>query len=101
MTKFKFSYAELTANYDMEMIWGQQCLDEKIRLYTPKRPKNWITFIRDTQTNCDIDKYALHVNNVPQRISKTLNYMMGKQSNVKLIHDDKIFQMHVRKFQFG
>lgn len=75
LTKFKFSYDELVAHYDMEMMFGQQCEDDKIRIYSPKRGRNWITFIKNTAPNCAIDKHALHMNNVAQRIRRTLNHM--------------------------
>ena len=73
---FKFTYEELESNYDIEMFFGQQCIDRNINVITPQRPKNFIKFIRDVDVEAaDIDKCALHLNGSQQRIQYTYDYM--------------------------
>ena len=77
---FKFTYEELESNYDIEMFFGQQCIDRNINVITPQRPKNFINFIRDVDTDAaDIDKCALHLNGSKERIKYTYDYMRNNK----------------------
>lgn len=42
LTKFKFTYDELVAHYDIELFFAKQCMNDGIKLYSPERRANWI-----------------------------------------------------------
>ena len=75
---FQFTNEELIRNYDIEMFVAQQCVDNGIRVITPKRPDKFVRFIRDVEKNDDVDKYALHLNGSKDRILNTYNYMVSQ-----------------------
>lgn len=81
--KFEFTYDELLANYDIEMFIGEQCVNRGIRVITPKRRKNFVSFVRDSYKDCDVDKHALHLNGSKERIKYTADYMMNKTKGRK------------------
>ena len=49
IVQFKFTYDELVAHYDMELFFAHQCVKQMIKLYSPKRAAQWITFMRDVK----------------------------------------------------
>ena len=53
---FRFTRQDLDSNWDMEMFWGQECLDRGVKVISPKRPYGFIKFIE----NRTIDNHALH-----------------------------------------
>ena len=59
------------------MFIAQQCVDNGIRVITPKRPDKFVRFIRDVEKNDDVDKYALHLNGSKDRILNTYKYMVS------------------------
>lgn len=49
ITNFRITNEELTANYDIEMLIGEQCSERGIKVLSPARPKNFVTFIKNTK----------------------------------------------------
>ena len=70
LVKFKVSDYELEQNFDVEMIFGQQCHDRNIQVVTPKRPNQFVVFIKSKGV-VGIDKYALHMTGSAHRTNKT------------------------------
>ena len=81
LIRFQFTRDELLANYDIEMFMGKQCLDRGIKVYSPKRCRNWLTFMSDR--NQTIDKYALHLSGNENRIKYTHDYLQNKRGRTK------------------
>ena len=76
---FKFTYEELVANYDVEMLIGEQCVEHGIRVFTPQRKRNFVTFIKNTNKNIEIDKFALHLTGANERTKNTYDYMVRRK----------------------
>ena len=70
------SFDELVSGYDMELFFGQHCYDMKINVFTPIRPKRFLTFIVDDDAS--VDEHALHLNNSKNRIIMTNEYLRKK-----------------------
>jgi hypothetical protein len=79
LMNFEFTYDELVSNYDVEMLIGEQCAEQGIRVFTPKREQNFVTFIRDTNKNAEIDKFALHLSGANERTKNTYDYMVRRK----------------------
>lgn len=75
--KFGITMDELNQGYDIEMLFGQHCVDKKINVISPIRPERFIRFIADTESS--VDDFALHLNGAHQRIKKTLDYLKSKK----------------------
>lgn len=44
---FDITREELSNGYDMELFIGEHCFENKINVFTPKRPEKFLTFISD------------------------------------------------------
>ena len=79
LMNFQFTYDELVANYDIEMFIGEQCVARGIKVFTPSRRKNFVTFIRSLEKNSEIDKFALHLTGANERTKNTYDYLARRK----------------------
>ena len=97
---FKVSETELDQNYDVEMLFGQQCHDKGINVITPKRPVKFVAFITSRE-GVEVDKFALHKNGSENRTKKTYEYIKKCREKAGKKTESSYMKPSMTRFWFG